>query len=86
MWYFELKCQRIKASVKVSYKRLKAILALGIINFGPSFIISKLVEFPLFDNFFPILAKFQDLDIFSIFDFPDLNNFFDFLAYFIPFL
>ena len=43
----------------------------GVRNFGPSSVASKLVEFPLFDNFFPDLAEFQDLDVFSLFDFPD---------------
>ena len=38
---------------------------------------SKLVKFPLFDNFFFDLAKFQDLDIFLLFDFPDLAKFQD---------
>ena len=55
-------------------------------NFSPAFIASKLIEFPLFDNFFPNLAKFCDLNIFSLFDFLDLDNFPDFLVYFISFL
>ena len=63
--------------MKASYKRLKAVLASGVRNFGPSSVVSKLVEFPLFDNFFPDLAKFRDLDVFSLFNFPDLNNFQD---------
>ena len=81
MWYFGSKCQRIGASVKASHKRLKAVLASGVRNFGLFFVALKLVEFLLFDNFFLDLAKFQDLDIFSLFDFPDLDNFslFDFL-------
>ena len=49
-------------------------------NFGLAFVASKLVEFLLFDHFFPDLAEFQDLDIFLLFDFPDLDNFPDFLA------
>ena len=49
----------------------------GVRNFGPSFIALELVEFTLFDNFFPDLAEFQDLDVFLFFDFPDLNNFQD---------
>ena len=63
--------------MKASHKRLKAVLALGVRNFGPSSITSKLVEFPLFDNFFFDLAKFQDLDVFLLFDFLDLDNFWD---------
>ena len=47
--------------------------------------IPKLVEFPLFNNFFPNLAKFWDLNIFLLFNFLDLNKFPDFLACFIPF-
>ena len=66
--------------MKANRKQLKAVLASGVRNFGPSSVASKLVEFPLFDNFFPDLAKFRDLDVFSLFDFPD------FLAYFTPFL
>ena len=57
--------------------RLKAVLASGIKNFGPSSVASKLVEFPLFDDFFPNLAKFRDLNVFSLFNFPNLNNFWD---------
>ena len=44
--------------MKASRKRLKAVLALGVRNFGLAFVTSKLVEFLLFDNFFPHLAKF----------------------------
>ena len=72
--------------MKANYKWLKAILALGFKNFGPSSVVSKLVKFPLFDNFFLDLAKFQDLNIFSLFDFPNLDNFPNFLAYSTPFL
>ena len=61
--------------MKASHKQLKAVLVLGVRNFGPTSIASKLVEFPFFDNFFPNLAKFQDLDVFSLFDFFDLDNF-----------
>ena len=46
---------------------------------------SKLVEFPLFDIFFPDLAKYQDLNIFLLFNFLDLEDFPDFLVYFILF-
>ena len=66
--------------MKASYKQLKIILVSEFRNFGPSFIASKLVEFLLFDNFFPNLAKFWDLNIFLLFDFLYLNNFSDFLA------
>ena len=55
-------------------------------NFDPVSITSKLVEFSHFNDFFPDLAKFQDFDVFLLFDFPDLDNFLDFLACFIPFL
>ena len=75
MRHSKSKYQRIRASVKANHKRLKAVLALGVRNFGPSSVASKLVEFPLFDNFFPDLAEFQDLDVFSPFDFLDLDNF-----------
>ena len=71
--------------MKANCKWLKAVLTSGVRNFDLSSVVSKFVEFPLFDNFFLDLAKFQDLDIFSLFDFPDLNNFLDFLAYSTPF-
>ena len=61
--------------MKASHKRLKAVLVSGVRNFSPSSVTSKLVEFPFFDNFFPNLAKFRDLDVFSLFDFLDLDNF-----------
>ena len=63
--------------MKASRKRLKVVLALGVRNFVPSSITLKLVELSFFDNFFPDLAKFRDLDVFSLFDFPDLDNFRD---------
>ena len=85
MWYFGSKCWRIRAWVKASYKQLKAVLVLGVRNFGLVFVALKLVEFPLFDNFFSDLAGFQDLDVFLLFDFFDLDSFFDFLACFTPF-
>ena len=59
--------------MKASYKQLKAILALGIKIFALAFILPKLSKFPIFDNFFPDLA-----------DFWDLNDFFDFLKNFLP--
>ena len=46
-------------------------------NFGPFSVALKLVEFPLFGNYFLDLAKFQDLDVFLFFDFLDLDNFRD---------
>ena len=55
-------------------------------NFVLVFVISKLVEFPLFNNFFYDIAEFQDLDVFSLFYFLDLNYFLNFLACFILFL
>ena len=66
--------------------QLKVILASEVRNFDLASVASKLVEFPLFDDFFLDLAKFQDLDVFSLFDFPNLNNFPDFLVCSIPFL
>ena len=65
--------------MKANRKQLKAVLVLGVRNFGPTFVALKLVEFPLFNNFFLDLAKFWDLDIFLLFDFPN------FLAYSTPF-
>ena len=42
----------------------------------PFFLALKLGKFPLFDNFFPDLADFWDLDSFLVFDdFWDLDNF-----------
>ena len=55
--------------MKASSKQLKAVLASGIKNFGSSSIVLKWIEFPIFDDFFPNLAKFWDLDVFSRFDF-----------------
>ena len=72
--------------MKASHKQLKAVLASRIRNFGLAPVASKLIKFPLFDNFFLNLAKFQDFDVFLLFDFPNFNNFFDFLAYSKPFL
>ena len=66
--------------MKANRKRLKIILALGVKNFGLFSIALKLVEFPVFDNFFLDLAKFQDLNVFSLFDFFNLNNFPNFLV------
>ena len=58
MWHFGSKCQRIKALMKANHKRLKIVLMLGVRNFGPASVTLKLVKFPLFDNFYPNLAKF----------------------------
>ena len=44
---------------------------------GPFFLALKWSKYPFFDNFFPDLANFQDLDNFSLFDCPDLDKFFD---------
>ena len=85
MWHFGSKCWRIGNFVKASHKRLKAVLALEVKNFGLFSVVLKLVKFPLFDNFFPNLAKFQTLDVFSLFDFPDLDDFSEFLACSTPF-
>ena len=61
--------------MKANRKRLKADLASGVRKLGPASVAPKLGEFPLFDEFFPDLADFWDLDVFWPFDFPD------FLAY-----
>ena len=57
--------------MKVNYKRLKAVLASKVRNFGLVSIALKLGEFPLFDDFFLNLADFWDLDNFLPFEFPD---------------
>ena len=67
--------------MKANRKRLKTVLALAVRNIGLISIASKLIEFPLFNDFFPDLAKFQDLDVFMLFNFPDLDNFLNFLVY-----
>ena len=84
----KFKCQRIRALVKANYKQLKAVLVLRVRNFGLTSIALKLVRFLLFDNFFPDLADFRNLDNFLSFKFPDLNkfwffNFHDFLIIFL---
>ena len=61
--------------MKANRKWLKVVLVSGVRNFGPFSIVLELVEFPLFDNLFLDLVKFQDLDVFPPFDFPDLDNF-----------
>ena len=66
--------------MKASRKQLKAVLVLKVRNFGPSSVALELIEFPLFDNFFPDLAKFRNLDVFLLFDFLNLDNFLNFLA------
>ena len=53
--------------MKVSHKRLKAVLASEVRKFGPVSIVLKLGEFPLFDGFFNFLP----------FNFPDLEDFWD---------
>ena len=85
MWYSKSKCWWIEALIMTNHKRLKVILVSKVRNFDPSFVVLKLVEFSLFKNFFPDLAKFWNLNVFSLFDFPYLNNFLDFLAYSILF-
>ena len=89
MWHFRLKCERTGVLVKANHKQLKDVLASGVRSFGSAFVISKLDEFLLFDNFFPDLANFWDLDNFLPFEFFDLNkfwlfNFLDFLIIFSP--
>ena len=72
---FRIKMSKNQNFGKASCKRLKAVLALEVRNFGLASVAPKLVEFLLFDDFFSNLAKFQDLDVFSLFDFSDLNDF-----------
>ena len=67
MWHSGSKYQRIGVSVKANRKRLKDVLASGARNFDPFSVALELVEFPLFDNFFPDLDNFRDLDVFSDF-------------------
>ena len=55
--------------VKTNYKRLKADLALEVKKLGPASVALKLGEFPLFDEFFPDLADFWDLNVFWPFEF-----------------
>ena len=71
MWHSGSKCQRIKTLVNASRKWLKAFLAPGIRKLGPVFVAPKLGKFSLFDEFFPDLTDFWDLDIFWPFDFLD---------------
>ena len=63
--------------MKDNQKRLKADLALGVRKFGLLSLMSKLDEFPIFDNFFnfsPLnfldLDNFWDLDVFWPSDLP----------------
>ena len=63
--------------MKASCKRLKVFLMLRVKKLGPFFLVSKLDKFLLFDNFFPDLVNFWDLDRFWPF------NFLDFLVSFI---
>ena len=58
---------------------------MGFKNFDLASIAPKLVKFPLFDKSFLNLAKFQNLNILSLFDFLDLDNFLNCLVYFILF-
>ena len=57
--------------MKANRKQLKADLALGVRKLSLAFIVPKLDEFPLFDEFFSDLADFWDLDVFWPFDFPN---------------
>ena len=68
--------------MNINYKQLKIILALRVKKHDSTLLVSILNKFSLFDNFFSNLAKFWDLDNFSLFEFLDLNNFSDFLASF----
>ena len=67
MWHSGSKYQRIRALMKASRKQLKTVQTSGVRNFCPASIASKLVKFPLFNNFFLDLAKFRDLNVFSDF-------------------
>ena len=61
--------------MNASNKQLKAILMLKMRKLSLAFIIPKLGEFSLFNNFYPNLVKFWDLDNFLLFKFLDLNSF-----------
>ena len=92
MWHSGSKCQRIGALMKANRMWLKAVLASEVGKLSPFFLALKSGKFPFFDDFFPDLADFWDLDNFSLFDCPDLDKFSDlddfpdFLACFTPFL
>ena len=57
--------------MKANRKRLKADLALGVRKLGPDSVAPKFGGFLLFDEIFPNLADFWDLDVFWPFDFSD---------------
>ena len=76
--------------VKTSYKQLKVVLASSIRKLGLVFIILKLGEFLLFDNFLD-LADFLLSDFYNLDNFEDLEkfwafNFSDFLVCLTPLL
>ena len=75
--------------MKVNYKQLKAALALEIRKLGPTSLVSKLGEFPLFDSFLDLANflpfEFPNLDNFRLFDnFPIFNNFLSFSIDLLP--
>ena len=53
--------------MKANHKQLKTDLVLGVRKLSPNSVAPKLGEFPLFDEFFPDLDDFRDLDIFLVF-------------------
>ena len=55
--------------MKDNYKQLKTVLILGIKKLGLFFLALNLGKFPLFNNFFPDLVNFWDLNNFSLFEF-----------------
>ena len=57
--------------MNASRKQLKVTLALRVRKLGPFFLVTKLGEFIIFDNFFLGLVNFWDLDKFWPFNFPD---------------
>ena len=73
MLYSESKYQRIRALVKANHKWLKVALALRVKKLDLFSLVLKLGDFPVFDNFFPDLANFWDLNNFLIFNFIDFS-------------
>ena len=61
--------------VNINHKWLKAVLILRVKKLGSFFLVSNLDKFLLFDNFFPDLADFQNLNNFLTFKFPNLDYF-----------
>ena len=62
----------------INYKKLKVVLILEMKKLNLVFLILNLDKFPFFDNFFPNLANFWDLNNFLLFEFFNLDNFSNF--------